>query len=95
MPPLWEATLIHESGRKGLSGGGDLGHVRPGNGDFPDSPPATGCRAPKPRRGSARKWTPTEKPELSDYVIDNSGDIESTRRQVVALAGVLLEKGVT
>jgi dephospho-CoA kinase len=31
----------------------------------------------------------------SDYVIDNSGDIESTRRQVVAMAGVLLGKGVT
>ena len=34
-----EATLIHESGRKGLSGGGDLGHVRPGNGDFPTRRP--------------------------------------------------------
>jgi dephospho-CoA kinase len=30
----------------------------------------------------------------SDYVIDNSGDIESTRRQVAALAGVLLGNGV-
>ena len=31
----------------------------------------------------------------SDYVIDNSGDLESTRRQVVALAGALLGNGVT
>jgi hypothetical protein len=28
-------------------------------------------------------------------VIDNSGDLESTRRQVVALAGALLGNGVT
>jgi dephospho-CoA kinase len=31
----------------------------------------------------------------SDYVIDNSGGVESTRRQVVSLAGVLLGNGVT
>jgi dephospho-CoA kinase len=31
----------------------------------------------------------------SEYVIDNSGDIESTRRQVVALTGALLGNGVT
>ena len=31
----------------------------------------------------------------SDYLIDNSGDIESTRRQVVALIEVLLGKRVT
>jgi len=31
----------------------------------------------------------------SDYVIDNSGSLDETRRQVVALARVLLEKEIT
>ena len=31
----------------------------------------------------------------SDYVIDNSGDLEGTRRQVVVLAGALLGKEAT
>ena len=89
-----EATLIHESGRKGL---------------FEAVISVTCNRETAISRLAARDGMSRREAEArlraqmdsdrkagaSDYVIDNSGDIESTRRQVVALAGVLLEKGVT
>ncbi|MFA5806833.1 MAG: dephospho-CoA kinase, partial [bacterium] len=89
-----EATLIHESGRKGL---------------FEAVISVTCNRETQISRLTARDGISREQAEArlraqmdaerkagaSDYVIDNSGDIESTRRQVVALAGVLLGKGVT
>jgi len=89
-----EATLIHESGRKGL---------------FEAVISVTCNRETAISRLAARDGMSREQAEArlrtqmdsdrkagaSDYVIDNSGGIESTRRQVVALAGVLREKGVT
>ena len=89
-----EATLIHESGRKGL---------------FEAVISVTCDRETAISRFAARDGMSRSQAEArlgaqmdadrkagaSDYVIDNSGDIESTRRQVVALAEVLLEKGVT
>ena len=89
-----EATLIHESGRKGL---------------FEEVISVTCERETAISRLAARDGMSRSQAEArlraqmdagrkagaSDYVIDNSGDIESTRRQVVALAGVLLGKGVT
>jgi len=88
-----EATLIHESGRKGL---------------FEAVISVTCDRETALSRLAARdgmlrsqaearlraQMDAGRKAGASDYVIDNSGDIESTRRQVVALAGVLLGKGV-
>jgi dephospho-CoA kinase len=89
-----EATLIHESGRKGLF----------------DAVISVACdRETAISRLAARDGMPRgdaearlraqmdaeRKAGASDHVIDNSGDIESTRRQVVALAGTLLENGVT
>ena len=89
-----EATLIHESGRKGL---------------FEEVISVTCERETAISRLAARdgmsrnhaearlraQMDAGRKAGASDYVIDNSGDLESTRRQVVALAGALLGKGVT
>ena len=89
-----EATLIHESGRKGL---------------FEAVISVTCDRETAISRLAARggmshgqaearlraQMDADRKAGASDYVIDNSGGIESTRRQVIALAGVLLGKEVT
>jgi len=89
-----EAALIHESGRKGL---------------FEAVISVTCKRETAISRLAARDGMSRNQAEArlraqmdadrkagaSDYLIENSGDIESTRRQVVALAGVLLEKEVT
>ena len=89
-----EATLIHESGKKGL---------------FEAVFSVTCDRETAISRLAARdgmtraqaeailraQMSTDRKAAASDYVIDNSGEIESTRRQVVTLAGVLLGKGVT
>jgi dephospho-CoA kinase len=89
-----EATLIHESGRKGL---------------FEAVISVTCDRETAifrlaARDGMSRRETEARlraqmdagrKADASDFVIDNSGEIESTRRQVVALAGVLLGNGAT
>ncbi len=89
-----EATLIHESGRKGLFEA--VISVT--------SEQETAISRLAAREGMSRSQAESRlraqmdadrKAGASDYVIDNSGDIESTRRQVVALAGVLLGKGVT
>jgi len=86
-----EAALIHESGRKGL---------------FEAVISVTCDRETAISRLAARdgmsrgqvearlraQMDAGRKAEASDYVIDNSGEIEATRRQVAALAGELLGK---
>ena len=89
-----EAALIHESGRKGLFEA--VISVTCGR--------ETALSRLTARGGMSRSQAEARllaqmdgdrKAGASDYVIDNSGDIESTRRQVVALAKVLLGNGVT
>lgn len=84
-----EAALIHESGRKGL-----LEAVIAVRCD-----PSVQLRRLAARGGMTREQAearvaaqmdPEEKARASDYVIDNSGDIEATRRQVARLARLLL-----
>ena len=89
-----EATLIHESGRKGL---------------FESVISVTCDRETAIARLAAREGMTRDRAEArlraqmdagrkagaSDFVIDNSGEIEATRRQVAALAGAILGKGVT
>ncbi len=89
-----EATLIHESGRKGLF----------------DAVISVTCDRETAisrlagRRGISRtqaelrlgaQMDAGQKAGASDYVVDNSGTLDETRRQVVALARVLLEKKIT
>jgi dephospho-CoA kinase len=83
-----EAALIHESGRKGL-----LTAVISVRCD-----PSVQLRRLAGRGGMTREQAdarvaaqmdPEEKARASDYVIDNSGDLEATRRQVVALVRIL------
>jgi len=85
-----EATLIHESGRKGL---------------FEAVISVTCDRAVQRERLAARggltreqaaarlsaQMDAEEKARASQYVIDNSGDLEATRRQVDRIARILLE----
>ena len=87
-----EATLIHESGRKGL---------------FEAVISVTCERETALSRLAARdgmsrgqaearlraQMDADRKAGASDYVIDNSGDIGSTRRQVKRLARTLLDRG--
>jgi dephospho-CoA kinase len=89
-----EATLIHESGRKGL--------FEAVISVTCDSETAISRLAARDgmSRGQAEarlhaQMDADRKAGASDYVIDNSGNLDETRRQVVALAWVLLEKGVT
>jgi dephospho-CoA kinase len=89
-----EATLIHESGKKGL-----FEAVISVTCDRETAISRLVARDGMSRgQAEARlraQMDPERKADASEYVIDNSGEIESTRRQVVALAGVLLGKGVT
>lgn len=89
-----EATLIHESGRKGL-----FDAVISVTCDRETALSRVAARDGMPRgQAEARlraQMNADRKAEASDYLIDNSGDIDSTRRQVAALAGVLLGNGVT
>jgi len=89
-----EATLIHESGRKGL-----FESVISVTCDRETAISRLAARDGMSRsQAEARlraQMDADQKAGASDYLIDNSGDIESTRRQVVAVAGVLLEKEVT
>jgi len=89
-----EATLIHESGRKGLFEA--VISVRC------DRETAISRLAARDgmSRGDAEarlgaQMNADRKAGASDYVIDNSGGIASTRRQVVSLAGALLGKEIT
>jgi dephospho-CoA kinase len=86
-----EATLIHESGRKGL-----FEAVISVTCD-----PETQLRRLAERGGMTREQSTAraaaqmgaeEKALASEHVIDNSGDLEATRRQVVALVQVLRGK---
>lgn len=89
-----EATLIHESGRKGL-----FEAVISVTCDRETAISRLAARGGMSRRQAEARlraqMDADRKAGASDYVIDNSGGVESTRRQVVSLAGVLLGKGVT
>jgi dephospho-CoA kinase len=89
-----EATLIHESGRKGL-----FEAVISVTCDRETAISRIAARGGLSRgQAEARlraQMDAGRKADASDYVIDNSGTLDETRRQVVALAGVLLGKGVT
>jgi dephospho-CoA kinase len=89
-----EATLIHESGRKGL-----FEAVISVTCDRETAISRLAARDGMSRRQAEARlraqMDADRKAGASDYVIDNSGGVESTRRQVVSLAGVLLGKGVT
>jgi dephospho-CoA kinase len=89
-----EATLIHESGRKGL-----FEAVISVTCDRETAISRLASRVGMPRgEAEARlraQMDAGRKADASDYVIDNSGSLDETRRRVVALAGVLLERGVT
>jgi dephospho-CoA kinase len=89
-----EATLIHESGRKGL-----FEAVISVTCDRETAISRLAVRGGMSRdEAEARlraQMDSDRKASASDYVIDNSGDIESTQRQVVALTGALLGKKVT
>ena len=88
-----EATLIHESGRKGM-----FDAVISVTCDRETAISRLAARDGMSRfQAVARlraQMDADRKAIASDYVIDNSGDVESTRRQVVALAKVLLGYGV-
>ena len=87
-----EATLIHESGRKGLSEA-----VISVTCDRETAISRLAARDGM-SRGDAEarlraQMDADRKAGASDYVIDNSGDIESTRRQVDLLVRTLLDRG--
>lgn len=89
-----EATLIHESGRKGL-----FEAVISVTCDRETAISRLAARGGMSRNHAEARLRAQmdagRKAGASDYVIDNSGDLESTRRQAVALAGALLGNGVT
>jgi dephospho-CoA kinase len=89
-----EATLIHESGRKGL-----FEAVISVTCDRETAISRLAARGGMSRNHAEARLRAQmdagRKAGASDYVIDNSGDLESTRRQVVALARALLGKRVT
>jgi dephospho-CoA kinase len=89
-----EATLIHESGKKGL-----FEAVISVTCDRETAISRLAGRGGLSRgQAEARlraQMDAVRKAEASDYLIDNSGPLDETRRQVVALARVLLGKGVT
>ncbi len=84
-----EATLIHESGRKGL-----FESVISVTCDRETAISRLAARDGMSRaQAEARlraQMDADRKAGASDYVIDNSGDLEATRRQVERLARVLL-----
>jgi dephospho-CoA kinase len=89
-----EAALIHESGKKGL-----FEAVISVTCDRETAISRLAARSGM-TRGQAEARLRAQLPDdrktgASDYVIDNTGDIESTRRQVVALAGELLGKEIS
>ena len=89
-----EAALIHESGRKGL-----FEAVISVTCDRETALSRLAARDGMSRsRAEARlraQMDAERKAGASDYVIDNSGTLDATRRRVVALAGVLLGKEAT
>ena len=89
-----EATLIHESGKKGL-----FEAVISVTCDRETAISRLAARDGMSRRDAEARMRAQmdadRKAGASDYVIDNSGSIDETRRQVLALAGVMLGKKVT
>ena len=89
-----EATLIHESGRKGL-----FEAVISVMCDRETSISRLAARGGMARSQAESRlhaqMDAGRKADASDYVIDNSGTLDETRRQVVALVEVLVGKGVT
>jgi len=89
-----EAALIHESGKKGL-----FEAVISVTCDRETAISRLAARDGMTRsqaEARLRAQLPDDrKTGASDFVIDNTGDIESTRRQVVALAGELLGKEIS
>ena len=89
-----EATLIHESGRKGL-----FEAVITVACDRETAISRLAARDGMSRDDAEARlraqMDADRKAEASDHVVDNSGSLDETRRQVVALAGALLGKGVT
>lgn len=89
-----EATLIHESGRKGL-----FEAVISVTCDRETAISRLAARDGMSRgQAEARlraQMDADRKADASDYVIDNSGTLDATRRRVVSLAGVLVGKGIT
>ncbi|HEY6097771.1 MAG TPA: dephospho-CoA kinase [Candidatus Deferrimicrobium sp.] len=87
-----EATLIHESGKKGL-----FEAVISVTCDRETAISRLAARGGMSRRqAEARLGAQMEagrKADASDYVIDNSGEIEATRRQVGRIVRVLLGEG--
>ncbi len=85
-----EATLIHESGRKGL-----FEAVISVTCDRETAISRLAARDGMSRgQAEARlraQMDAVRKADASDYVIDNSGEMKETRRQVVALVQVLKE----
>jgi dephospho-CoA kinase len=86
-----EATLIHESGRKGL-----FEAVISVTCDRETAISRLAARDGMPREDAEARlraqMDPERKAGASEYVVDNSGDIESTRRQVERLARILLQQ---
>jgi dephospho-CoA kinase len=89
-----EATLIHETGRKGL-----FEAVISVTCDRETAISRLAARGGMSRgQAEARlraQMDAARKADASDYLIDNSGTLDETRRQVAALAEVLLGKGVS
>jgi len=89
-----EATLIHESGRKGL-----FEAVISVTCDRETAISRLAARGGMTRRQAEARlraqMDSERKADASDYVIDNSGSLDDTRRQVVALIEALLGKRVT
>ena len=89
-----EATLIHESGKKGL-----FEAVISVTCDRETAISRLAARDGMSRsqaEARLRAQMPADrKAGASDYVIDNSGSIDETRRQVLALAGVMPGNKVT
>ena len=89
-----EAALIHESGRKGLfeavisvTCDRETALSRLADRD--------GMSRSEAEARLRAQMDADRKAEASDYVIDNSGTLDATRRRVAALAGVLLGKEAT
>ena len=85
-----EATLVHESGRKGL-----FEAVISVRCDPPVQLRRLAMRGGMTREQAearvAAQMDPEEKARASEYVVDNSGELEATRRQVDRIVRILLK----
>jgi len=85
-----EATLIHESGRKGLFEA-VISVACDGETAISRLAARDGMSRNDAEARLRAQMDPERKAGASDYVVDNSGSMEETRRQVVALVQVLQE----